>query len=50
VTDNKHLIDALVEFISHARWFGGKGRPFEVTDVRRVGAVGAGPTVLVDLV
>ena len=50
MTDNKHLIDALVEFISHARWFGGKGRPFEVTDVRRVGAVGAGPTVLVDLV
>ncbi len=50
MTDNKHLIDALVEFISHARWFGGKGRPFEVTDVRRVGAVGEGPTVLFDLV
>jgi len=30
------LEPALVEFISQARWFGGKGRPFSVTDVRVV--------------
>ena len=30
------LEPALVEFISRARWFGGKGRPFSVTDVRVV--------------
>ena len=31
--------DDLKAFIETARWFGGKGRPFEVTDVRRVGWV-----------
>ncbi len=50
MTENQHLTDALVDFISHARWFGGKGRPFDVTDVRRVGSVGDHPTVLLDLV
>ena len=25
------------QFIGSARWFGGKGREFEVTDVRRLG-------------
>ena len=29
-------------FIEAARWFGGKGRPFEVTDVRRLGWVETG--------
>ncbi len=32
----------LKAFIENARWFGGKGRPFEVTDVRRLGWVGTG--------
>jgi maltokinase len=26
--------EALAEFVAHARWFGGKGRAFEITDVR----------------
>jgi maltokinase len=30
------LESALVDFISRARWFGGKGRDFQVTDVRVV--------------
>ncbi len=30
------LEHTLVEFIGRARWFGGKGRPFSVTDVRLV--------------
>lgn len=43
---------AIGEYLGVARWFGGKGRPFEVTDVRRLGTVGtdAEPTVVVDLV
>ncbi|UMG92989.1 hypothetical protein [Nocardioides sp. TF02-7] len=43
----------LREFIADARWFGGKGREFDVGDVRRLGLVGdpAGdPVVVVDLV
>jgi maltokinase len=28
------------EFLAHQRWFGGKGRDFEVTDVRVVGRLG----------
>jgi maltokinase len=28
------------EFLAHQRWFGGKGREFEVTDVRVVGRLG----------
>ena len=35
-------LDALKTFIESARWFGGKGRPFEVTDVRRLGWVETG--------
>jgi maltokinase len=42
------------EFLRGARWFGGKGRDYSVTDVRRLGTVapsaGEGlPTVVVDL-
>jgi maltokinase len=35
-------LDSLKTFIEGARWFGGKGRPFEVTDVRRLGWVETG--------
>ncbi len=28
--------EALAEFVAHARWFGGKGRAFEVTDVHEL--------------
>src|SRR3712207_4346711 len=28
--------EQLRDFVAGARWFGGKGRPFEVTDVRRL--------------
>src|SRR5262245_42671046 len=35
-------LDDLKSFIQDARWFGGKGRDFEVTDVRRLGWVETG--------
>jgi maltokinase len=45
--DGRHQIAA---FIEGARWFGGKGRGFTVTDVRRLGVIAdAGPRVVVDL-
>ena len=40
-------------YLASARWFGGKGRPFRATGVRRVGTLPAGPdepTVAIDLV
>ena len=41
----------LTEFIASARWFGGKGRDPQVTDVRRLAVVAEdGPRVVVDLV
>jgi maltokinase len=42
----------LAEFLGHARWFGGKGRPFRVGGVRRLGVLGEvdGPTLVVELV
>ena len=41
----------LTEFITTARWFGGKGREPEVTDVRRLAVLSDdGPRVVVDLV
>lgn len=40
-----------VPYLSRTRWFGGKGREFSVSDVRRLGLLGAGdPTVDVLLV
>ncbi|HTW17686.1 MAG TPA: phosphotransferase [Nocardioides sp.] len=46
--------NVLAEYFGRTRWFGGKGRPFEVTAVERLGAVpGAvddGPRVVVHLV
>ena len=59
VTAPLGLYDQLVGFVADARWFGGKGREFEVTGVRRLGTLtgadaapghGAGPTVLINLV
>ncbi|MEO7352001.1 MAG: hypothetical protein ABIR34_05525 [Marmoricola sp.] len=41
---------ALVEFISRARWFGGKGRAFSVTDVRMVPLRDGEPQVSIGLV
>jgi maltokinase len=44
--------ESLHTYLRDARWFGGKGREFKVTDVRRLGTVpgGAKPPVVVDLV
>ncbi|WP_122818152.1 maltokinase N-terminal cap-like domain-containing protein [Nocardioides pantholopis] len=47
--------ELFVRFLSRTRWFGGKGRPFTVTAVHRVGAevpggVEDGPPVLLHLV
>jgi len=40
----------IADFIEGARWFGGKGRGFAVTDVRRLGAVAEeAPRVVIDL-
>ena len=42
---------SLRAFVEQARWFGGKGRPFEATGVRRLGVLGDGsPTLVLDLV
>jgi maltokinase len=42
---------SLRAFVEQARWFGGKGRPFEATGVRRLGVIGDGaPTLVLDLV
>jgi maltokinase len=41
----------IAHFIEGARWFGGKGRAFHVTAVRRLGVIAdEGPRVVVDLV
>ncbi len=41
----------ITEFVEGARWFGGKGRAPEVTDVRRLAVIAdEGPRVTVDLV
>ena len=36
------MITALEQYIGSARWFGGKGRGFTVSGVRRLGTLGAG--------
>ena len=49
---SEHL-DQLTPFLEHARWFGGKGRPFSIPGVRRLGPVPHqredGPRVAIDL-
>jgi maltokinase len=52
-TDPIH--SALAEFVAGARWFGGKGRPFAVAGVRRIGSLGGpaaegAPVLVHDLV
>jgi maltokinase len=38
-------------YLARTRWFGGKGRPFEVSDVRTIGVLPGGPpTVVIHLV
>ncbi len=49
-TSTEPLEPALVEFISQARWFGGKGRAFAVTDVRVVPLRTGEPRVSIALV
>ena len=44
------LKPALTEFISRARWFGGKGRDFTVSDVRTIDLGGQEPRVTIELV
>ena len=41
---------ALPEFLANARWFGGKGRSFDVTAVRTLGTLPGEPDVAVHLV
>lgn len=45
------MTNDLTPYLQHARWFGGKGRPFSVGDSIRVGTLGDAedPTVVVDL-
>ena len=50
MNDSIDLHHTLAGFVRGARWFGGKGRDFRVTGVRRLGVVGQEPPVLVDLV
>lgn len=41
----------VADYLTRTRWFGGKGRPFEVTDVRGIGVLpGAPPLVVLHLV
>ena len=46
--------DVFARYLERTRWFGGKGRPFEVSGVRRVGELpgtaDAGPRTVIDLV
>lgn len=45
-------IAAVADYLTAARWFGGKGRTLSVTAVRRAGRLGTGtgPVVVIDLV
>ena len=46
--------EVFTRYLERTRWFGGKGRPFEIASIRRVGEVPCGsegdPTVVIDLV
>jgi maltokinase len=46
--------EVFTRYLERTRWFGGKGRPFEIASVRRIGEVPrdaeGDPTVVVDLV
>jgi maltokinase len=51
--DVRHPAELLEPFVEHARWFGGKGRPFTVVAAHRLGEVPGslpgGPRVAIDL-
>ena len=49
-TPDTALHESLAAFVLGARWFGGKGRDFHVSGLRRLGAFQEHPTVLLDLV
>ncbi len=43
----------MVSYLGRTRWFGGKGRPYDVTGIRRIGEIprdGVGPLVVIQLV
>ena len=42
--------DTVKQFVEQARWFGGKGREFEVAGFRRLGSLGTSPRLDLDLV
>lgn len=46
--------EVFTRYLERTRWFGGKGRPFEISSVRRIGAVprasADSPAVVIDLV
>lgn len=46
--------EVFTRYLERTRWFGGKGRPFEIASIRRVGEVPCGsegdPRVVIDLV
>jgi maltokinase len=39
--------EVFADFLDRTRWFGGKGRPYAVTDVRTLGELPGGPPVVV---
>ena len=49
---DRSRLDAVRDYVAQARWFGGKGRDFTVSDVRRLGTVAESPELrsVVDLV
>jgi maltokinase len=49
VTEAPTSLDVTVveDYLERTRWFGGKGRPFTVTDVRTVGELPGGPPLVV---
>jgi maltokinase len=45
---SRHLeTEVFTSFLDRTRWFGGKGRPYAVTDVRTLGELPGGPPVVV---
>jgi len=45
---HSHLdVDAFSAYLDRTRWFGGKGRPYAVSDVRTLGELGGGPPLVV---
>ncbi len=53
MTETPTALDPTVveDYLARTRWFGGKGRPFEVTDIRTIGELpGAPPLVVIHLV